>query len=350
MVTNLYPYPAYPAYGNFIKGQIDSLEPEGVRSRVLFINGRESKLNYLRSPFELWRMLIREPYDLVHAHFGLAGLVARMQLRLPLVVSLLGDDLLGQPDRHGRNSPPGHFLQDSSRWLARRADAVIVKSEEMRRLAEIPDAIIMGNGVDLELFKPMDRNEACDRLGLEKRKKYVLFPYNPEVLRKRYDLVDEAVRRARSGLPELEILTAFRSSHAELAILMNAADVFVLASYWEGSPNAVKEAMSVNLPIISTPVGDVPEMFEGVAGCYLSQPEPEPLAVRIMDVCSKPRHSRGREKVSSFSIELVARRLANLYRRLLGRAEIDERAFPPRPYAQRTTEPTPQESSPQYAL
>ena len=341
MVTNLYPYPGYPAYGNFIKGQIDSLEPEGVHSRVLFINGRESKLNYLRSPFDLWRILNREPYDLVHGYFGLGGLVARMQPRLPLVVSLIGDDLLGQPDRYGRNSPLGHFFQDSSRWLARHSDAVIVMSEEMRRLAEIPNAIIMGNGVDLELFKPMGRDEACDRVGLDKRKKYVLFPYNPEVLRKRYDLVDEAVRRARSRLPELEILTVFRSSHSELATLMNAADVFVLASYWEGAPNAVKEAMSVNLPIISAPVGDVPELFEGVSGCYLCEPEPEPLAARIIEVCSKPRDSRGREKVSSFTIELVARRLVNLYRRLLGRAEIDERAFPPRPCVQRKTESTP---------
>ena len=319
MVTNLYPYPGYPAYGNFIKGQIDSLEPEGVHSRVIFINGRESKLNYLRSPFDLWRILNREPYDLVHGYFGLGGLVARMQPRLPLVVSLIGDDLLGQPDRYGRNSPLGHFFQDSSRWLARHSDAVIVMSEEMRRLAEIPNAIIMGNGVDLELFKPMGRNEACDRVGL----------------------VDEAVRRARSRLPELEILTVFRSSHSELATLMNAADVFVLASYWEGAPNAVKEAMSVNLPIISAPVGDVPELFEGVSGCYLCEPEPEPLAARIIEVCSKPRDSRGREKVSSFTIELVARRLVNLYRRLLGRAEIDESAFPPRPCVQRKTKSTP---------
>ncbi len=329
MVTNLYPYPGYPAYGNAIKAQIDSLAPEGVETDVLFINGRESKLNYLRSPFDLWRKLRSKPYDLVHAHFGLAGLIARFQQRYPLVVSLIGDDVLGQPDAYGRNSPLGHFYQDSSRWLARRADAVIVMSEQMRRLVEWPEAIVMGNGIDLDLFRPMDRDDCCRKLGLDPQKKYVLFPYNPEVVRKRFSLVAEAIELARPRLPQLEVLTAFRSSHAELAVQMNAADVFVLAAYWEGSPNAVKEAMSVNLPIVSVRVGDVPEMFDGVEGCHLCASSPLALAEKIVEVCSAPRRSGGRERVSELSMERVARRLGNIYRRLLGRPEIDEKAAPP---------------------
>ncbi len=329
MVTNLYPYPGYPAYGNAIKAQIDSLAPEGVEPDVLFINGRESKLNYLRSPFDLWLQLRSKPYDLVHAHFGLAGLIARLQQRYPLVVSLIGDDVLGQPDAYGRNSPLGHFYQDSSRWLARRADAVIVMSEQMRRRVEWPEAIVMGNGVDLELFCPMDRDDCCRKLGLDPKKKYVLFPYDPIRPHKHFALVEEAVRRAGQQLPQLEILPVFHALQTELAVWMNAADVLVLASYSEGSPNAVKEAMSVNLLIVSVRVGDVPEMFDGVEGCHLCASSPLALAEKIVEVCSAPRRSGGRERVSGLSMERVARRLANIYRRLLGRPELDEEAAPP---------------------
>ena len=324
MVTNLYPYPGYPAYGNAIKAQIDSLSAEGIESDVLFINGRESIWNYLKAPFEFWRKLPSKRYDLVHAHFGLAGLVARLEWRLPLVVSLIGDDVLGQPDRYGKNTPVGQFFQDTSCWLAHHADAVIVMSEEMRRLVENPEAIVLGNGVETEVFRPMERTAACARLGLDPSKKYVLFPYNPQVLRKRFDLVDQAVRRARCRVPELEILVAFRSSHKELAVTMNAADVFVLASYWEGSPNTIKEAMSTNLPTISAPVGDVPELFDQVPGCFLCNPELGALAARIVEVCSQPRLSRARDRIAPLSMERVARRLANLYRRLLGKPELEE--------------------------
>ena len=327
MVTNLYPYPEYPAYGNAIKAQIDSLSGEGIESDVLFINGRKSIWNYLKAPFELWRKLPRKRYDLMHAHFGLAGLVARLEWRLPLVVSLIGDDVLGQPDRHGQNTPLGQFFQETSRWLARHADAVIVMSEEMRRLVGNPEAIVLGNGVDTEVFRPMDRTAACARLGLDPSMKYVLFPYNPRVPRKRFDLVEQAVARARRRVPQLEILVAFRSSHEELAVTMNAADVFVLASYWEGSPNTIKEAMSTNLPTISAPIGDVPELFDQVAGCFLCNPEPDALADRIVEVCSQPRLSRGRNRIAPLAMERVALRLANLYRRLLGKPEREESAL-----------------------
>ena len=102
VVTNLWPTEADPSYGSFVKAQMESLRPLGVEFDVLFINGRESKWNYLRGVRQVRRQLRAKRYDLIHAHFGLSGWVARWQLRVPVVVSFMGDDVLGRPTRSGR--------------------------------------------------------------------------------------------------------------------------------------------------------------------------------------------------------------------------------------------------------
>ena len=74
VVANLWPYEADPSYGCFVKAQMESLRPLGVDYDVLFINGRESRWNYLRALPQLWQRLRSHRYDLIHAHMGLSGL------------------------------------------------------------------------------------------------------------------------------------------------------------------------------------------------------------------------------------------------------------------------------------
>ena len=57
VVTNLWPTEADPSYGSFVKAQMESLRPLGVEFDVLFINGRESKWNYLRGIRQVRRQL-----------------------------------------------------------------------------------------------------------------------------------------------------------------------------------------------------------------------------------------------------------------------------------------------------
>ena len=95
----------------------------------------------------------------------------------------------------------------------------------------------------------------------------MLFPYNPSEARKRFDLVEAAVSEARKQVPALELLIARRLPQEQIPLYMNAADVLVMASMSEGSPNAVKEAMATNLPIITVDVGDAAELIGATAGC-----------------------------------------------------------------------------------
>ena len=82
------------------------------------------------------------------------------------------------------------------------------------------------------------------------------------------DLQSELERQiGASGLRERVHLLGLRSDVPEI---LNAADVFVLGSDYEGNPLAVLEAMAAGKPIVSTAVGGVPELVEG--GCGLLVP------------------------------------------------------------------------------
>ncbi|HEX5484211.1 MAG TPA: glycosyltransferase, partial [Terriglobia bacterium] len=152
VVTNLWPNPSDPGYGSFVQAQMESLRPLGVEYDVLFIQGRESRWNYFRGVRELRRRLRENRSDLVHAHFGLSGWVARFQHRAPVVVSFMGDDVLGRFQRNGCISLYGLFLQASSFVLARLVSAVIVKSPQMKSKLRLQSACVIPNGVDLSLF------------------------------------------------------------------------------------------------------------------------------------------------------------------------------------------------------
>lgn len=317
VVSNLWPTQADPGYGSFVEAQMRSLRPLGVDFDVVFINGRESRWNYLRAVLELRRRLRTGRYDLIHAHFGLSGWVGRCQLRVPVVVSFMGDDVLGRPKRSGRITLYGRFLQASSFLLARLVTAVIVKSREMKSRLRLSSALVIPNGVDLNLFRPMDSREARLTLGLDLTKKFVLFPYDPAEERKRYDLIEAAVAQVRERIPELEILTVRGVPRERMPLYMNAADVLVLASVFEGSPNAVKEAMATNLPVITVDVGDAAELIGSTEGCYLVPRQSEAIAEKIAAVCLRGTRTCGRERVKSLSIEKVAQQVVELYARVL---------------------------------
>jgi glycosyltransferase involved in cell wall biosynthesis len=317
VVTNLWPYEGDPSYGHFVREQMESLRPLGVEYQTLFINGRASRWNYLRGVSELWRLLRRGKFDLIHAHFGLAGLVARCQFRLPVVVTFHGDDVLGQFKRSGGITLMGRFYQISTFILARLVAAVIVQSRQMQSKLRLKSARVIPQGIDLNLFRPLAQSDARKELNLDSQKRFVFFPYDPGVARKRFDVVQAAVARARAEVRELEILQITGVPNDRMPLYMNAADVLVLPSLAEGSPVAVKEALATNLPVITVDVGDAAELISGVEGCYLVPRDPEVIAAKIVEVCQRGTRTNGRERIGRLSMPAVAERVVEVYRAAL---------------------------------
>ena len=128
-------------------------------------------------------------------------------------------------------------------------------------------------------FRPFDQQAARDELGWPQNNRYVLFPGNPRNPRKGFRLASAAIEHAQrvSGHQSIRLVNLWNVLPEQVPQYMNACDVMIMASWLEGSPNVVKEALACNLPVISVPVGDVPEMLDGITGCRLCSRDPVQL-------------------------------------------------------------------------
>jgi glycosyltransferase involved in cell wall biosynthesis len=267
-VTNLWPRVDKPIQGVWTQRQLFSLTRHEVIVDVLPIAGREHALAslgvYARAAWEVLRLnLGRRRYDVVHAHTGHCGLLACLQVRYPVVMSYVGYDLDVQAEnREGvRTKFERHVFRALSVFLA----ATIAKSRRgAQRLPARGRArnTVIPNGVDRERFAPVDRS----------------------------------------------------------ATLMSAADLLLLTSVAEGSPNVVKEAMACDLPVVSVDVGDVREHLDGVRNCYVCSPDADRLADAIASVVAAlPQRSDGRARSEHLGLDPIAERVCEVYRAALTR-------------------------------
>jgi glycosyltransferase involved in cell wall biosynthesis len=305
IVTNMYPTADQPHFGIFVEEQVESLRRLGLEVDVLFINGRRSKLNYLAGYPRLWWRLLRHRYDLIHAHYIFAGLVARGQIGTPVVLT-----------HHG----PEVFMTWEAglcRTFTRYFDAVVTVSEELRQRLPYEAATVIPCGVDLQRFSLRPRDEVRRELGLPLDREIVLWAGEPQRPEKRFELVREAfslLRERRSGV-DLVLLSG--RPHDVVPDYMNAANVLVLTSDAEGSPMVIKEAMACDLPIVSTAVGDVAQVIEGTAGCFICSQDPADIAAKLQLALDFGRRTDGSRAVRHLDLQVIARQLVEVYENTL---------------------------------
>jgi teichuronic acid biosynthesis glycosyltransferase TuaC len=250
-LTNLYPTSADRTFGTFVGDEVKALRrhPRVERCDVLFVDGRSSRWNYASAFVRLARALRRNPVDVVHAHYGLTGVIAATQRRVPTVVTFHTGDL------------------ELARWqraLSRQAyrlaaDNICVSRRAMERLPG--PAHHLTCGVDVDLFTPRGRKVSREAFGVADRELAILFPSSPDRPKKAYPRFERVVKELRRRGHDVHELHLRALSREQVPDLMAAADVMLLTSTQEGSPVAVMEALACGLPIVSTPAGDVPSML-----------------------------------------------------------------------------------------
>ena len=315
LATAMYPSPARPTFGTFVKTQLESLQHIGVDVQPYVLDGPSRKAMYATAAAGLRRRLDDERgFDVLHAHYGLVGLVARFQRKVPLVVTFHGDDLLGTVNARGRTTVPSRVIRSAVKRLARHAQGVIVQNAHMADvLGNAPNVHVVPHEVDLDLFRPTEACAARAALGLDPHERYVLFAANPEIAVKRYPLAEAAVEVARIKHPRTTLLVVHAETQERLALYMSAADALIFPSFQEGSPNIVKQAMACNLPIVSTDVGDVREVVGGTAGCHVVAANAATLGAALTKVLATRQRTDGRRAVEHLRCDLVAHRVLKVY-------------------------------------
>jgi glycosyltransferase involved in cell wall biosynthesis len=294
----------------FYRQQVRSLEDRGVAVTTLAVPGRRrardedarTPLDYLRFVRQV-RRRIDDSFDLVHANYGLTAPAALAQRQLPVVVSLWGSDLMGR-------------FGPVSRVCARFADATIVMSEGMA--AELDgDPYVVPHGVDLDRFRPIPARDARREIGWSDGPAHVLFPYSPEREVKNYPRAERVVAAVRDRLDRpVELHSVTGEPHDRMPLYYSAADALLLTSKREGSPNAVKEAMACNCPVVSTDVGDVRERLDGVAHSHVARTDRD-LATVLAAVLSADEPSDGRDHLHDLDADRVGERIHTVYRSVL---------------------------------
>lgn len=291
-----------------VQAQGQSLIERGIKVDFFPIIGK-GLFGYLSNIPKLRKFIRINQPDIVHAHYSLCGIIAAISTRKPVLTSLMGSDV---NQSFFMRLVIAHFAKH--RW-----SATIVKSDNMKQKLGLRNVRVIPNGVNLDVFKPLDRGQCQRDLGWDPSNQHILFvsASDPGRAEKNLKLAELAARACEDNSIELHIVA--RIPHAEMPVYFNASDLLLLTSKWEGSPNVVKEAMACNLPVVSTNVGDVAVLFEGTDGYLISDPNPRSLSIHIKMALKRGLRTQGRGRIMDMGLDSasIAHRIMQVYESLL---------------------------------
>lgn len=312
----------------FFQQQIRSLEDIGITSDVRSPVGSHSETES-RSLAAYARLLSRtvreadDSYDLVHANYGLTAPAALAQRSIPTVLSLWGSDLLGS-------------MGPLSRYCAKKVDEVIVMTPTMADSLAVPSHVIP-HGVDMEVFQPIPQQKAQAKVNWDSNTQHVLFPYSPSRTIKDFPKAARVVAGVRKQVESpVQLQTLSDVPHGCMPYYYNAADVVLITSKREGSPNAVREALACNRPVVATDVGDIALHVEPVATSRVCNSFSE-LVDGVVSAVDEPNEVTpdkkglssnggagitGREQANYNSAQAMAQRIKTVYDRAVSGTDV----------------------------
>ncbi|MBQ1209061.1 MAG: glycosyltransferase [Bacteroidales bacterium] len=337
-ITTNYPTTEHPAFGTFVQSQVESLRAQGVECSVFYVNGRGSLLRYISAYFRLLWHLLTHRYELLHAHHALSGILLWMTC-----APLFTPSILSYQNEVKREWGWGTFY-----LLAPFFRRIIFKSAPssapvalapVAPASSAPQALspsafpifgkcfckkvrVIPNGCDSSMFVPIPQSEAKQCLGLEEEKQYILFIDSNLRARhqKREDRFDAVLSHLKTKFPRVEPLKLRSVAPEKMPLYFNAAEMYLLCSDYEGSPNAVKECLMCNRPVVATPVGDLPYLSQHCPACVVADFSEEGLGAAAEKILTKERgEGASREALLSlgYGLESTAQKLLGLYQEIL---------------------------------
>jgi len=308
VVTNLVPDRATPQRGRWVRDQIAEIRARGIEVEEFgFPRGRS---HYLPATRRLRALLRAERFDLVHAHYGLAGWVARLAGARPLLVTFHGTDV-----RHPVVGPLSRRLAWRADLVAGVSRALFFEEDGRPGLPDVPGAAVLPCGPELGRFAPAPRAAARAALGLDPAGRYLLFPADPARPEKRHDRAAQIA--AATGA---ELLTGGSIEPEAMSTWMNAANAVLVTSDYEGFGMAAIEALACDVPVLSTPVGVAPYLLAGIEGCLCAPFDPDiwATAARPHLDASDPRVA-GAGRAATLAAGPMAERVIEVYRHMTDR-------------------------------
>jgi glycosyltransferase involved in cell wall biosynthesis len=347
VISGMYPTKRDPLFGIYVKETVESLKKYySISSKVIapMTSGRGliTVVKYLVVLVRSMYRTFRGRFDIIHAHYvipaGLIALIPKYLRGKKLVVTAHGSDINILPKR-------SRILWFLTRFVLRRADRIIAVSNPLRDIIihdfgiDSKKVSVIPCGVDLELFRPMDKSLCREIVGLP-RDKLVIFHLSTLDPVKRVDLVIESFELIHKGRDNTLLVIGGYGSHQNnikqrvcqkglekcviflgyipknnVWLWLNAADIFVLTSESEGMPLTIMEAMATGTGIVSTNVGGIADAIKDFSTIVTGSSK-ESIAKAMIEALDK--YSLRKKKASltkslEFGWETIAGGISRIY-------------------------------------
>jgi len=287
---------------SYVYEQAESTKKLGVEYETYFIEGK-GVLGYLKNYKKMVEKINLYKPDIIHAHYGLSGLLANLQRKVSVITTFHGSDINLKSIR-----PLSYMASRLS------ADNIFVHENQPEKINYKNEINLIPCGVDIDIFFPIDKSEARNKLKLEKNKKYGLFAGSFTNFVKNYSLAKEVLLKSRN---EIELLELKGYTREEVCLLMNAVDFLIITSHSETGPIVAKEAMCCNCPIISVDVGDVKSVIYGTKNSYITDYNSNEISSCIDKVLIMDSRTNGREHIAKYSLENIAQKVIKIYKKVI---------------------------------
>lgn len=297
----------------FIMEQVDALRSLG--HDVQYVTAKKGGIGGYVELYRNLRKAVREIHpDIVHAHYGICGLIANLQRQVPVVTTYPGSDINDK-----RIRPISVMAMRLSKYNLFMSKRQIAK---VQRYAKPEKTEIVRYGILSDLFMEQDKAKARKAMGLDANKKYVLFSSKFTRLGKDPQLAMDAIARLNDGNDGNDVILLELTggyTKEEMVSLMNAVDAALVTSKSEGSPQFTKEVMACGCPIVSVDVGDVAEQVEGLDGCYIVKSrDPREIAEALKKAIAFGK-TKGHQHIKDMRLDnvQVAKRLVEIYKNIV---------------------------------
>lgn len=310
----------------FVRTQMESVRPHVKKVIPFAIDDTTSLTGLIKNAIMLRKLTDKGRPDIIHAQYGsttaLISLLASYK-KCPLLISFCGGDLVERPSRFFRK-PRRKSAIAISRFCSRYANAIIVKSTNL--YLALPKfacraVYILPNGVDIDHFRPMPKDKARRLLSLDSEHSIVLFNMGKPDAVKYPQLAEAAFSQLKKKMNNVVLQKIGTEPYEKIPLYLNAADVLLVTSLEEGSPNTVKEAMACNLPVVTVKCGDVTDRLERVTPGCITGYDTKMLAESMATILDDKQRSNGRVELLNQELDQgsVAKKLINVYKSVLSR-------------------------------
>jgi glycosyltransferase involved in cell wall biosynthesis len=327
LVSQMYPGPAAPDLGVFVKQVTDQLEEQGHKLERVAIDRRGgSPLKYARLAANAVSAARRFRPEVVYGHFlfpaGAAAAAAARVSRARLVVTAHGRDV--------RNIGSIRGVATATRTVLGRADGVIAVSKFLRAELEAKIPAVRGRvevidcGVDLERFRHRPAADARAQVGWEGDEPFYLAVgtlderKNPVRLADAFAglgagslayVGDGPLRGRLEGRSGVRVIG--RIPHDQVPDWIAACDVLCQPSLIEPFGQTILEAFATERPVVATRIGGPPELVTPVTGILVDPGGVESIQAGLREAAGLPRPNKeARAEAEKHDVRLQARRIA----------------------------------------